>query len=64
MTPDWLAEAMVGLAVLGVTFIAGCWWGLWLSATRPARMERFATWAHHKQMQLNEIDYEMRGINR
>lgn len=62
MTPDWFAEAVVGLALLALVFITGTWWGLWLAATRPARMERFATWAHHAQLRLNEIDYEMRGI--
>lgn len=64
MTPDWVAEVLVGLCLLGVTFIAGCWWGLWLAFTRAARMERFATWAHAAQLRLNEVDYEMRGIKR
>lgn len=62
MTPEWFAEAVAGLCLLGVVFISGCWWGLWLAATRPARMERFAAWADHAQRRLNEIDYEMRGI--
>lgn len=62
MTPEWLVEVLTGLAVVGVAFILGCWWGLWLAATRAARMERFATWAHHQQMRLNDIDYQMRGI--
>lgn len=64
MTPEWLVELLAGIAVVGVAFILGCWWGLWLAATRPARMERFATWAHAAQLRLNDIDYEMRGIKR
>jgi hypothetical protein len=59
-----VSEIATGLCALGVAFILGCWWGLWLAATRPARMERWATWAHHVQLRLNEEDYKMRGIER
>lgn len=63
MTPEWVTESLTAVAGLGAAFIFGCWWGLWLAATRPARMERFATWAHAAQLRLNSIDYDMRGID-
>lgn len=55
---DW----MPALALLGAVWILGVWWGLWLAWTQPARMQRWATYAHRAQLRLNEIDYRAEGI--